>query len=196
MLCRRSRHRGEPGIDRALQTGRSGAGGGRADRRDHLAILFADGDPRPRQGAGPRPCRGRGIGPRLSPDLADPIGHARICRCRRGYAACSDAALGRMARNGKSGIRGRPRPGTVDGRTRSRKDHGLAARAPSRQCDRHQRRRQFQRLAEPLSAISAAGAPARPDERRDGLRRAGGGGGEARRTPTGSSSASAATAAS
>ena len=41
MLCRRSRHRGEPDAGRAGQGIRPVAGGRRAHRRDHLAILFA-----------------------------------------------------------------------------------------------------------------------------------------------------------
>ena len=52
------------------------------------------------------------------------------------------------------------------------RDHGMAARAPARRRDRNQRRRQFQRLAEPLSAVSPTGTPARADQRRHGLRRA------------------------
>src|SRR6516162_4498003 len=45
----------------------------------------------------------------------------------------------------------------------------VAARSPSRRRYRDQRRRQFQRLAEPLSAIPSAGTSARADKRGDGL---------------------------
>ena len=99
---------------------------------------------------------------------------------------------------GPGGIRGGARAHPLAGGpgARSRPGDDLAARAPARRCDRHQRRRQFQRLAQPVPAIPAARPPARPDQRRDGLRRAGGGRARASSIPAASSSAFAAMAAS
>ena len=59
--------------------------------------------------------------------------------------------------------------------------HRLAEQAPARRCHRHQRRRQLRRLPAPLLPVSRLQDPARADQRRDGLRRAGGGGGQDRR---------------
>ena len=122
-------------------------------------------------------------------------------------AAARGARPDRRSRAGRAGgrecarrIRGRadaePLARTAAAGARSRADHGVAARAPAGRRDRDLGRRQFQRLAEPLSAIPPPRTAARADQRRDGLRRAGRGRGQARPSRTGSSSGSAATAAS
>ena len=59
--------------------------------------------------------------------------------------------------------------------------HRLAEQAPARRCHRHQRRRQLRGLPAPLLPVSRLQDPARADQRRHGLRRAGGGGGQDRR---------------
>ena len=125
---------------------------------------------------------GRGAGPGVPPDPGDPVRHARIRRRRGGAGAGRGAALVGLARGG---ARANTRPGCSPAcdrrrRARSRRDHGLAARAPARRRDRHQRRRQFQRLAQPLSAIPPPRPPARADQRGDGLWRAGRGRRQAR----------------
>ena len=109
VLCRRSRHRRRAGPGRAVQSRRSGARGRRPDRRDHLAILYADGHPRPGQDADPCACCRRGIGPRVPPDAGDPVRHARIRRRGAG------AGAGRRRRAGATGARRRApntRPGS------------------------------------------------------------------------------------
>ena len=59
--------------------------------------------------------------------------------------------------------------------------HRLAEQAPARRRHRHQRRRQLRGLPASLLPVSRLQDPARADQRRDGLRRAGGGGGQDRR---------------
>ena len=106
-LSGRSRHRRRTDPRRAGQGGRPRACDRRPDRRDHLAILFAARHPRPRQGADPRPPGGRGIGPRLSSDPGDPVGHAGDRRRARRARPDREPALGRVAQGSARRIRGR-----------------------------------------------------------------------------------------
>ncbi len=85
-----------------------------------------------------------------------------------------------LARSGARGVRGWARPVPVRRSTRSRHYHGMAPGSAPRRCGHNERRRQFQRLAEPLSAVSPTRTPARADQRRHGLRRARGGRRQAR----------------
>ena len=181
--------------------GRSGARGRRADRRDHVAILHAAGHPRSRQGSDPRPSLRRGAGPRVPPDPGDPVRHAgirrRARRARPDRRSRAGATGGRSARaEYEAGLT----PSLLPGQPLPALDLGqimvwLRERLPD-DAIVTSRRRQFQRLAEPLSAIPPPRTAARADQRRDGLRRAGRGRGQARPSRTGSSSGSAATAAS
>ena len=139
-----------------------------------------DGHPRSGQDPDPCPSGRRRIGPCLSPDPGDPVGHARIRRRGSGARAGAGSLVG-LAGGGARRVRGGAPPLLRrQRRARPRPSHDLAAPAPARRRDRHQRRREFQRLAQPLSAIPPAGAPARPDQWCYGLRGSGGGRGQAR----------------
>jgi len=97
-------------------------------------------------------------------------------------AALAPVAAGRWSRWRETarGVRGWARPVPVRRSTRSRHYHGMAPGSAPRRCGHNERRRQFQRLAEPLSAVSPTRTPARADQRRHGLRRARGGRRQAR----------------
>ena len=73
------------------------------------------------------------------------------------------------------------KPGPLPGAVEHGRGHRLAEQAAARRRDRHQRRGQLRRLPAPLLPVSRLPDPARADQRRHGLRRAGGGGGQDRR---------------
>ena len=141
VLCRRSRHRRRAGADRARQSGRSGARGRRQDRRDHIAILHADGHPRSGQDADPCASCRRGTGSRVPPGAGHPVRHAGVrCRPRRARSDCQAALVavaGRVPRRIRGGADAEPAAGTAFAGARSRADHGMAARAPAGRRDRH-----------------------------------------------------------
>ena len=88
------------------------------------------------------------------------------------------------------------KPGPLPGAVQHGRGHRLAEQAPARRCHRHQRRRQLRRLPAPLLPVSRLQDPARADQRRHGLRRAGGGGRQDRPARSHGGVASPATAAS
>ena len=162
-LCRRRRHRHQPEAGRsASRTPTCCCVDRRAARRDDHRRLHADRHPGPDADAGPRPCRRRGTGPRLSgrPCRSTPACRPsprppRALRAGRRTPAWGDWTDGARTPTISTWSSRRHRPGRgADGR-----DHGLAARAPAGRRHHHQRRRQLRRPGCTASTATAASAP-------------------------------------
>ena len=119
-----------------------------------------------------RASRCRGARPRLPARAADPLRHGAVRGSRARPAR--RAALARVDARGARGLRGLAAARPDARRARPRRLRRAPARARARR-DRHERRRQLHRLGASLLALARLPEPARADERRDGLRRAGGG---------------------
>ena len=93
-LCRRCRHRHQPGAGPARQGGRPPPPHRRAHERDAVVRLHADRHPRAAAGARPRPSRRRGARPRLPADARHQRQPDRLRRRARRPAAAATRSPG------------------------------------------------------------------------------------------------------
>ena len=124
----------------------------------------------------------RGARPRLSGDPADQLRHAGLRGGRQGDEAGRRRALEGLRHPGPRRVSRQHQARPAARRGQHGRGHRLAEQAPARRRDRHQRRGQLRGVPASLLPVSRLQDPARADQRRDGLRRAGGGRGQDRRS--------------